>query len=88
MDRLPSTDTPEEVTPIRAPKSGLTPTVPRLLMDLYALKTLTSSELPVLRVVRPTMVVQVFYGFGDAAGKGSGCARLHDDDDDEHEQDG
>ena len=73
MDRLPSTDTPEEVTPIRAPKSGLTPTVPRLLTDLYALKTLTSSELPVLRVVRPTMVVQVFYGFGDAAGKGFGA---------------
>ena len=58
--------------PLRAPKSGLTPTVPRLLQDIYALQNLTSSDLPVLRIVRPTMVVQVFYGFGDAAGKGFG----------------
>ena len=55
-----------------APKSGLTPAVPRLLADIKALQQLTSSELPVLRVVRPTQVVQVYYGFGDAAGKGFG----------------
>ena len=84
MDQLPSPPTHVEdgsslnseksrSPPLRAPKSGLTHTVPRLLDDLYALQDLTSSDLPVLRVVRPTMVVQVFYGFGDAAGKGFGA---------------
>ena len=56
-----------------APASNLTPVVPRLRDDVWALQQLTQSELPALKVVRPTMVVQVFYGFGDAAGKGFGA---------------
>ena len=55
-----------------APKSGLTPIVPRFIHDLRALSELATSSLPPLRVVRPTLVVQVFYGFGDASGKGFG----------------
>ncbi len=58
--------------PLRAPPSGLTPTVPRLERDVAALLRLTDSELPPLRVNRPNAVVQVFYGFADAAGKGFG----------------
>ena len=34
---------------------------------------LTDFDLPPLRVVRPTQVVQVFYGFGDASGKQFGA---------------
>jgi len=56
-----------------APESGLTPTVPRLLDDIKALQQLTASELPALRVVRPKVVIQVYYGFGDAAGTGFGA---------------
>ena len=59
--------------PLHAPPSGLTPAVPRFLDDLKALKKLTDSKLPPLRVVRPTMVVHVLYGFGDAAGKSFGA---------------
>ena len=56
-----------------APKSNLTPSVPRLKDDIWALQQLSHSDLPALRVVRPTMTVEVFYGFGDAAGKGFGA---------------
>ena len=56
----------------RAPPSGLTPPAPRLRDDLLALKELTKSELPPLRLARPKRVVHVFYGFGDASGKGRG----------------
>ena len=56
-----------------APSTGLTPAVPRLKADLAALRELSRSKLPPLRVIRPTRVVQVFYGFGDAAGKGFGA---------------
>lgn len=59
--------------PTHAPKSGLTPAVPRLLEDIKALQELTASELPALRVVRPKLVVQVYYGFGDAAGPAFGA---------------
>jgi hypothetical protein len=59
-------------TTLRAPKDGKTPIAPRLLHDLRALKSLTSSPLPPLRIVRPAQVVQVLYGFGDASGKGFG----------------
>lgn len=54
------------------PESGSTPVVPRLADDLAALLRLTDFEKPPLRVVRSSNVVQVFYGFGDAAGKGFG----------------
>ena len=37
------------------------------------LRELSTSDLPPLQVVRPSSVVQVFYGFGDAAGKGFGA---------------
>ena len=57
---------------LRAPSSGLTPIVPRLLDDLKALHSLTRSPLPPLRVVRPIKIIQVLYGFGDASGKGFG----------------
>jgi hypothetical protein len=45
---------------------------PRLLNDLKALKALSSAPLPPLRVVQPSQVVQVLYGFADASGKGLG----------------
>jgi hypothetical protein len=46
--------------------------VPRLKDDLRALKTLTESETPPLRLVRPSTVRSVRYGFGDASGAGFG----------------
>ena len=54
---------------VYAPTSGVTQAVPRLLEDIRALSKLADFELPPLRVVRPSMVVSVFYGFGDASGK-------------------
>ncbi len=56
-----------------APESGMTPIVPRLVRDVGALRRLAASDLPPLRVATPAEVVQVFYGFGDAAGKGFGA---------------
>ena len=56
-------------TRVYAPTSGITTAVPRLIEDVKALLKLTDFELPPLRVVRPSMVVSVFYGFGDASGK-------------------
>ncbi len=44
------------------PDDGFTTPVPRFRDDLEALTKLTSSDLPPLRVVRPSQVVQVFYG--------------------------
>ena len=55
-----------------APISGLTPPAPRLLSDLKALERLTASKLPPLRMVRPKQMLHVYYGFGDASGKGRG----------------
>ena len=52
-----------------APNDGFTTPVPRFSDDIAALQQLTRFDLPPLRVVRPTQVVQVFYGFGDASGK-------------------
>eukprot|EP00804_Cyclotella_cryptica_P003455 CCRYP_002101-RA/>CCRYP_002101-RA protein AED:0.38 eAED:0.31 QI:0/0/0/0.8/0.5/0.4/5/0/1035 len=62
---------------LRAPPSGFTPVVPRLLDDLKALHLLTRSPLPPLRIVRPIKIVQVLYGFGDASGKGFGSTTGH-----------
>ena len=55
-----------------APPDGRTIPAPRLIEDLRALKLLTASKSPPLRVVRPKKVAHVFYGFGDASGKGRG----------------
>jgi hypothetical protein len=57
----------------RAPASGKTPPAPRLRDDLLALKELTRSEVPPLRLAHPKKIVHVFYGFGDASGKGKGA---------------
>jgi hypothetical protein len=54
---------------VYAPSSGITTAAPRLRDDVRALLKLSDFELPPLRVVRPSMVVSVFYGFGDASGK-------------------
>ncbi|EJK74326.1 hypothetical protein THAOC_04001, partial [Thalassiosira oceanica] len=56
----------------RAPRDGFTMAVPRLKTDLQALIKLSAAELPALRVVRPSKIFLVYYGFGDAAGKGFG----------------
>ena len=58
---------------VYAPEDGLTSPVPRFKDDVGALLRLTNFALPPLRVVRPTQVVQVFYGFGDASGKQFGA---------------
>ena len=58
---------------VHAPADGLTTPVPRFKDDVAALLRLTDFDLPPLRVVRPTQVVQVFYGFGDASGKQFGA---------------
>ena len=61
---------------VHAPADGLTTPVPRLKKDIAALMRLSDFDLPPLRVVRPTQVVQVFYGFGDASGKQFGATLL------------
>jgi hypothetical protein len=62
----------EAVQPPRAPANGRTPPAPRLLDDLKALAKLTAFSAPPLRLARLKRVVHVFYGFGDASGKGRG----------------
>jgi hypothetical protein len=62
-------DAAEETT-IQAPVN-LKP-VPRLKDDLRALLVLTTSLSPLLRLVRPTSVRTVRYGFGDTSGSGFG----------------
>lgn len=57
---------------LHAPPSGLTPPAPRLREDLRALTILTAADSPPLRLVRPKKIYQVYYGFGDASGKGRG----------------
>ena len=59
-----------------APNDGFATPVPRFRDDIAALQQLTRFDLPPLRVVRPTQVVQVFYGFGDASGKQFGATLL------------
>jgi hypothetical protein len=46
--------------------------VPRLKVDLGALGVLTTSAIPLLRLVRPNQVGTVQYGFGDASRPGFG----------------
>jgi hypothetical protein len=54
---------------VYAPRDGLTDPVPRFKDNIADLRQLRAFEIPPLRVVRPSQVVQVFYGFGDASGK-------------------
>ena len=61
-----------------APGDGLTTPAPRLKEDIAALIKLSNFELPPLRVARPSRVVHVYYGFGDASGKQFG-ATISDD---------
>ena len=61
---------------VHAPANGFTTPVPRFKKDIAALMRLTDFDLPPLRVVRPTQVVQVFYGFGDKSGKQFGSTLL------------
>jgi hypothetical protein len=63
VDYAPTSDSTEPV---------LVRPVPRLLQDVRALDTLTSSTTPPLRLVRPNKVNSVRYGFGDASGSGFG----------------
>jgi hypothetical protein len=56
-----------------APEDCFTIPVPRFKDNIAALRQLTNFEQPPLQVVRPTQVVQVFYGFGDASGKQFGA---------------
>ncbi len=58
---------------VYAPKDGLTTPVPRLKDNVAALIRLSNFKLPPMQVVRPSQVVQVFYGFGDASGKQFGA---------------
>jgi hypothetical protein len=55
------------------PTDGFTAPVPHFKDNLAALIQLANFKLPPLRVVRPSQVVQVFYGFGDASGKQFGA---------------
>lgn len=71
-----SAATPE---PIRSPPSGFTSPAPRFIDDLRALKFLSQSDAPPLRIIRCKSVVTVAYGFGDASGKGfCGTLGYHD----------
>jgi hypothetical protein len=61
-----------------APKDGFTTPAPRFIDNIKALLRLTKFELPPLRVIRPSRVVHVYYGFGDASGKQFGATVLDD----------
>jgi hypothetical protein len=50
--------------------------VPRFKDDVFALSELLSSETPPLVTVRSNKVYEIFYGFGDASGKGFGSTML------------
>jgi hypothetical protein len=50
--------------------------VPCFRDDVFALAELLSSDKPPLVTVRSSMVYEIFYGFGDASGKGFGSTML------------
>lgn len=52
--------------------------VSRLAMDLEALSILFEQDKPAIRVIRPSQLVAVKYGFGDASGSGFGTSVTHD----------
>jgi hypothetical protein len=61
---------------IHAPEEDMTTPVQRFKDNLAALTKLMDFELPPLRVVGPSQVVEVFYGFGDVSGKQFGTTIL------------
>ena len=63
---------------LHAPENGFTTLVPRFRDAIAALIQLTQFELPPHRVVRPSQVVQVYYGFGDASDKQFGATISRD----------
>ena len=67
---------PAAANMVYAPADGLTTTAPRFKDDIAALLKLSNFKLPPLRVVRPSCVVHVYYGFGDASGKQFGATIL------------
>ena len=58
---------------VYAPEDEFTTPVPRFKDDINALLRLSNFDLPPLRVVRPSHVVHVYYGFGDTLGKQFGA---------------
>ena len=48
--------------------------VPRLLLDVQAIRAILKGPTPVMRILRPRASVKVYYGFGDASGEGYGKA--------------
>jgi hypothetical protein len=64
---------------LHAPRDGFTTPVPCFKDDIAALTRLTDFDLPPLRGVRPTHVVQVLYGFGNASGKQFGATLSKND---------
>ena len=48
--------------------------VPRTKKDVFALKTLMTSEVPVRRFIRGKKILLMNYGFGDAFGTGFGSS--------------
>jgi hypothetical protein len=50
--------------------------VPRFRDDLFALSELMSAKEPPLVIVRTNTVFEIYYGFGDASGKGFGSTTL------------
>lgn len=78
-----SDDAADEESPTfdfpRAPQSGFTQPVPRFIEDIKALKCLSESDSPPLRVIRCKTVFMAVYGFADASGKGfCGTLGYHD----------
>ena len=63
---------------MHAPEDGFTTPVPGFRDDIAAFIQLTQFELPPLWVVRPSQVVHVYYGFGDASGKQFGATISRD----------
>ena len=61
---------------VYAREDGFTTPVPRFKDDISALLRLSNFDLPPLQVVRPSHVVHVYYGFGDASGKRFGATIL------------
>ena len=48
--------------------------MPRMGPDVSALERFFSTKLPPLRVIRGRVVLEAFYGFGDASGTGFGAS--------------
>ena len=71
------TEVEAKIQPKHRPDSGKTFVVPRLMDDLRALKKLTESDKPSMRVVRSKKLITALYGFGDASSGGFGSSIEH-----------